>query len=72
MRETYCTAGFQPCRCPLWVISDRGDPSHTSKHVRFAPKATFTQIKMGSTASCQGPIQVTSGVWFRPSPSRSR
>ena len=30
--------------CPSWVIRDRGGRSHTTAHVRFAPKADNYQI----------------------------
>jgi len=33
--------------CPLWVISDRGGRSHTTVHVRFAPKADIIWVHSG-------------------------
>jgi hypothetical protein len=37
-----CTAGFQSCLCPLWVNRVASISHPRSRHVRFAPKATFT------------------------------
>jgi hypothetical protein len=35
--------GISIALCPLWVISDRDGPGHTTMHVRFAPKADMRE-----------------------------
>src|SRR5215510_10707247 len=53
MRETYCIAGFQPCRCPLWVKLDRVGRDDTSIHVCSTPNTDRKFIASVSIAMCQ-------------------
>src|SRR5262245_15793370 len=55
MRKTYCTAGFRPGSCPLWVKLDRRGQSRMVIYVRFAPKAD----KVGDKAP--GPLCAMNG-----------
>jgi len=47
-----CMAAKTGRSIPEWVISDRGAWSHTTAHVRFAPKSDRSAIIIQSVAKC--------------------